>query len=122
MQLLEQTADVVLVVADAELLLVDSSDAGAGPNLATEAVGLRPVPEEFRNQPLLRDRQSTITAWGGMGTQGIWTTPSCSREPLADGWLRDAKRIGDGPLRPATVLQAQRASVATLSNPDLPRV
>ena len=106
LQLLEQTADVVLVVADAELLLEDSSDAGRSKLGHGSRASAR---AKIRNQPLLLHRQSTITAWGGMGTQGIWTTPSCSREPLADGWLRDAKRIGDGPLRPATVLQAQRS-------------
>ncbi len=77
----------------------------AGPDLAAEAVGLRPVPEEFRDQPPLLHRQPTITARGGVGTQGIRATPFCSSEPLADGWLRDAKRLGDGPLRPATALQ-----------------
>ena len=36
----------ILVVADAELLLDNLGDAGAGPDLTPEAVSLRPVPEE----------------------------------------------------------------------------
>ena len=56
-QFLEQPADVVLVVADAELLLDDLGDAGTGPDLAAEAVGLRAVPEELRDQTLLRGRE-----------------------------------------------------------------
>ena len=52
-QFLEQTANVVLVVADAELFLDDQGDAGAGPDLAAEPVSLRPVPEEFRDETFL---------------------------------------------------------------------
>ena len=41
------------VVADAELLLDHLSDAGTGPHLTPEAVGLRAVPEELGNHALL---------------------------------------------------------------------
>jgi hypothetical protein len=52
-QFLEQPSDMVLMVADTELLLDDPGDAGTGPDPATEAVGLRPVPEELGDQALL---------------------------------------------------------------------
>ena len=42
----------------------------------------------------------------GVGWNAGHFDPVLQPEPLADGWLRDAKRIGDGPLKPATVLQA----------------
>ena len=53
LQFPEQPADVVLVVADAELLLDHLGDAGTGPHLASEAVSLRTMPEELRDQMLL---------------------------------------------------------------------
>src|SRR5581483_2258359 len=46
-QFREQPADVPAVVADTKLFLNYAGDAGAGPDLAPESVGLRPVPEEF---------------------------------------------------------------------------
>src|ERR1700722_3933406 len=52
-QFLQQAADVAFVIADAELLLDDLRHPSTGPQLTTEAIGLRSVPEEFRNQSLL---------------------------------------------------------------------
>ena len=98
----------VPMVADAELLLDDLGDAGAGPDPTPEAVSLRPVPEELWDQSLLLRRQPTVAAWSGVGTKSIRATPFSSGKPLADGWPRDAKSLGDGPLRPAFMLQAQR--------------
>src|SRR5262249_14156276 len=46
-QALEYPADMVLMVAGAELPLDDLGDAGAGPDLTAEAIRLRPVPEEL---------------------------------------------------------------------------
>ena len=43
-----------------------------------------------------------------MGTKCIRATSFSSGKPLADGWPRDAKSLGNGPLRPAFMLQAQR--------------
>jgi hypothetical protein len=48
---------VSLVVADAELPLDDLGDPGAGPDLASRAIGLRPVPEEFRDRTPLCGRE-----------------------------------------------------------------
>jgi hypothetical protein len=52
----------ILVVADAELLLDNLGDAGAGPDLTPETVSLRPVPEELWYHPLLLRRQPTVAA------------------------------------------------------------
>jgi hypothetical protein len=45
-QFLEQPADVVLVVADAKLLLDHLGNAGTGPHLTPEPIGLRAMPED----------------------------------------------------------------------------
>ena len=107
-QLLEQPADVALVVADAELLLDDLGDAGAGPDLAAEAVGLRPVPEELRDQPLLLRQSVGGRGPGRGGNEGPRDRLVGGGEPPADGWFGDAQSLGDVPLRPALLLQAQR--------------
>ena len=82
-QFLEQPADVVLVVADAELLLDDRGDAGAGPDLAPEAVGLRAVPEELRDQALLIGSEPGDTARSGVGAKGLDAVPPAT----ASQWL-----------------------------------
>ena len=90
MQFLEQSADVALVVADTELLMDDLGDAGAGPDLAAEAVSLRPVPEELRDEPFLLGGQPTVAARGGWERRASGRLVG-SGQPMADGWLRDAK-------------------------------
>ena len=40
-----------------------------------------------------------------MGTKCIWATSFSSGKPLADGWSRDAKSLGNGSLRPAFMLE-----------------
>src|SRR5262249_60170133 len=72
-QLLEQPPHVALVVADAELLLDDGGDARAGPDLAAEAVGLRPGPEEPRAQPLRGAGQPRRRARAAPGPQRLPT-------------------------------------------------
>ena len=69
MQLLEQAADMVLVVTDMELFLDDLSDAGTGPDSAADAVSLGPVPQELGDHALLLHRQS-----------GPWTEPGMGQE------------------------------------------
>src|SRR5579872_2981113 len=49
----EQPADVILVVAGAELLLDDQGDPGTGPHPAAEAVSLRAMPEELGDEAFL---------------------------------------------------------------------
>jgi hypothetical protein len=70
-QFLEQTPDAALVVADAEFFLDDPSDAGAGPDLAAEAIGLRPVPEELGDQAFLGIRQLGRAARREVGQQRL---------------------------------------------------
>src|SRR5512135_2755667 len=104
----EQPADVVLVVANAELLLDDESDAGAGPDLAPKALGLRAMPEELRDEALLLGSQPGDPARGGMGAKGLGAVPLRDGKPVADGGVGDAESPGDRPLRPAFVLERQR--------------
>ena len=57
-----------------------------------------------------------------MRTKCIRATSFSSGKPLADGWPRDAKSLGNGPLRPAFMLQAQLpASAATPSSHRMSR-
>ena len=111
MQFLEQPADVVLVVADAELLLDDLGDAGTGPDLAAEAVRLRAVPEELRDQTLLSGRELGRASGTGAGAQGLRAAVADTSEPTADAHRRDAQRLGDVPPRPA--LAASSATLET---------
>src|SRR5512142_816067 len=79
----EQPADVVLVVANAELLLDDESDAGAGPDLAPKAIGLRAMPEELRDEALLLGSQPGTRP--GAGWERRASAPS--RSAMASQWL-----------------------------------
>src|SRR3989440_12557883 len=94
-QLLQQPADVTPVVADAELLFDDSGDAGGGPNLTAEAVGLRPVPEELGDQVLLAGRELGRRASPGLGPEGLGATRAGTGEPTADSFLGDIQGLGD---------------------------
>ena len=89
-QFLEQAADVDLVVADAEFLLDDAGDAGAGPDPAAEAVGLRPVPEELRDQALLGIGELRRAPRSGAGEQAR-AAAAGAREPAADRLLETPK-------------------------------
>src|SRR6185437_1361715 len=107
-EFLEQAADVILVVADAELLFDDEGDSGAGPYLAAEAVSLRAMPEELQDEALLFGGQAGDTARGRAGTKGLDSVAFGDGEPAADSGARDAERLGDRPLGPALVPQLHR--------------
>src|SRR5207244_10146399 len=107
-QFLEELGDMVLVVQDAEFLLDDQGDAGAGPDLASEAVSLRAVPEELRKEVLLLAGQAGWTARRGPRSQRLRTAVGRAGEPAADGLLADTQSSSDGPLPPALLLQVQR--------------
>ena len=109
-QFCEQPADVVLVVADTELLFDHLGDAGAGPDLSAEAISLGAVPQKFGDQTLLVGRQMRRRPWGRVRAEGVGATVSCGGKPLADSRFGDAKNLGDGPLRP-TVLMENRARI-----------
>ena len=49
-QFLQEPGDVARMVGNAELLLDDLGDAGAGPDLTAKAVGFRPMRQEVRNE------------------------------------------------------------------------
>jgi hypothetical protein len=86
-QLLEQTANAVLVAADAELFSDEIGDAGARPGLPSEPIRLRPVPEAT---PGSRTRLRRIASrWG----------PSLSTTYCSPGALRKVVRIACNPVR-----------------------
>src|SRR5262249_22855217 len=107
-QLLEQTPDVTFVVADAELFLDDQGDAGARPDLSAEAVGLRPVPEELRDQALLLGGKSWSRAGGGVVPERLRTVLAGTGEPTADRLFSGPESRSDVALIPALLLQFQR--------------
>lgn len=106
-QFLEQTPDMPLVVADAELLLDDPGDAGAGPHLATKSVGLRPMPEELGDHVFLGVRQPGRVARCWVGQPCLATTMTGASEPSADRLPGGAQGLGDDPLIPAFLFQVQ---------------
>src|SRR5205823_5895938 len=92
-QFLEQAPDVGLVVADAELVLDDPGDASASPDLSAEAVGLRPVPEEFGDQPFLRVGELGRAARCRTGEQGPGAAIAAASEPTTDGLFGDVQGL-----------------------------
>src|SRR5581483_4129555 len=97
----EQPADVVLVVADMELLLDHVGDAGTGPDLTPKPVGLGAMPEELGDQALLGGREFGRGARAGVSAQGLGSAVAGPREPAAGAHRGDAERLGDVLPRPA---------------------
>src|SRR4051794_39480512 len=108
-QLLEQPADVVFVVADAELLLDHLGDAGTGPHLTPKPVSLRAMPEELRDQTLLSGREFGRASGTGVSARGLRPAVADTGEPRADAPGGNAQRPGDVLPRPALPLQVQRS-------------
>src|SRR5581483_6049039 len=106
-QLLEEFADVALVVAGAELLLEHLCDAGAGPDLTAEAIGLGPVPEELGDQGLLRSGELGRCPWAGASAQGLGPAFAGAGEPTADAHLGNAQGLGGVALGPAVLREGQ---------------
>ena len=79
-QFLQEPGDVARMVGNAELLLDDLGDAGAGPDLTAKAVGFRPMRQEVRNEAQLIQAEL-----GGMA--GAWARQAgrpdlhCGRSP-----------------------------------------
>src|SRR5262249_55618874 len=109
LQFLEQPADMVLVVADADLLLDDAGHAGTGPDLAPEAIRLRPMPEKLGDQTLLSGREVGRGPAMGASAQGIGPAVADLSEPTADADRGGAESLGDVLARPALTLQVQRS-------------
>ena len=98
----------VLVVPDAELPLDDLCDAGAGPDLAAEAVRLRPMPEELRDRPLLCGREPRRIPRRESRPQGVGAPVPRVGQPAADGHLGGIEGLGDIALTPAPSFEVQR--------------
>jgi hypothetical protein len=93
------------MVRDAEFLLDDLGNAGAGPHLAAKPVGLRPMPKELRDETLLSRREFGRVARRGPGQQGLRPAVAGAAEPTADGDLGGAQGLGDVALTPALLLE-----------------
>jgi hypothetical protein len=106
-QPLEQPADVTLVVADAELLLDDAADTGAGPDLAAEAIRLRPVPEEFGDRSDLRRGELGSPPRGGSRPERLGAAGAGTSQPAAEGLLGNIEGLGDIALIPTAAIQVQ---------------
>src|SRR5438445_9247723 len=107
LQFAEQSADVVLVLAAAELLCDHLSDPPTGPDPAPEPVRLRTVPEELRDHALLGWGELGRATRRGARPQGFGTTVAGTHEPTANGVLGDSQGRGDVPLKPALLLELQ---------------
>ena len=107
LQFLQEPATVPLVVADAEFLFDNLGDTAASPDLAAEAISLRPVPEELGDQALLRVGEHGRAAWDGLRAQHLGAASADASEPMTDGDLGDAQGLGNSALTPALMLQLQ---------------
>src|SRR5262249_43710769 len=107
-QLLEQLADVALVVADAELLLDHPGDAGTGPDLPPEPVCLRAMPKELGDEALLSDGELGRRARAGVGAQALRPAVAGTCEPAGNAPGGDAQSLGNVPAGPTSTLQVQR--------------
>src|SRR5208337_5112146 len=108
-QLLEQPADVVFVVADAKLLLDHLGDAGTGPYLTPKPVSFRAMPQELRDQTLLSGREFGRASGTGVSAEGLRPAVADTGKPTAYTHGGDAQRLGDVTPRPALPLQMQRS-------------
>ncbi len=83
-----------LVIGDAELLFDDLGDAGASPDLATEAVCFGAVPQEVGDEAQL----IRFELGGGAGMlsreQSGRTLTASLRDPMADSTRCDAESAG----------------------------
>src|SRR3954449_3372513 len=107
--MLEQTGDIVLVIDDPEFLFDHLGDTGARPDLASEPVSLRPMPQELRDQTALGRRQLRGMPRSVMGEQSLGAARASTGKPTAYGLLGHVEGFGDVALIPALLLQLQRA-------------
>src|SRR6185437_8095073 len=89
-------------------LFEDPSDAGTGPDVAEETVGLGPMPEELGDQTLL-----SLGEFGRMARARPRPERLCSAfmgasEPTAHGVLGNVQGFGNVSLIPALLFQVQR--------------
>ena len=105
-QFLQEPGNVARMVGNAELLLDDLGDAGAGPDLTAKAVGFRPMRQEVRNEAQLIRAELGGMAGAWARKQGGRTFTAGGHHPLADGPLGDIEGDGDVPLLPAELLEA----------------
>ena len=81
LQFLQEPANVPLVVADAEFLFDNLGNTATSPDLAAEAISLRPVPEELGDQALLRVGELGRAAWDGLRAQHLGAASADASEP-----------------------------------------
>lgn len=104
------------VVRDRELLSDDCGHPRARPDLAAEAVCLRPVREELRNlRPLFGGQPGDGTQMG-VGAQPLVALLPDGAHPLADGSFGDAEGGSNRLLFPAVALESER-TVASQFHP-----
>lgn len=104
----------VFVVRDPELAADDFGDAGARPQLAAEAVCLRPVRQELREQLQLLRPQPRHRPEVGAGAQRFLAFGGDARHPLADGAFSHGEGFGDLVVRPAIALEVEGTPPALL--------
>lgn len=112
---MEQTQDMTRIIADAKLLFDDLGDALAGPNRARKPEGFGAAFEQAGQLRPVLPGQAGRGAGFGLGSQGVLSTFFGASDPLTDGSLRDAERVGDGLLFPALLMQLPGAEAAVLA-------
>jgi hypothetical protein len=104
-QILQQTGNVILVVANPQFPLDNLGHTSTGPDFATEAIGLRSVPEKIRDLAFLGGGQLRRMTRRRMRPKRLSPAVLSSRNPLADSSLGSTQSKGDVVLRPTLLLE-----------------
>ncbi len=110
----EQTADVIGMVDDLELLTNQIDDPAARPQARAIADGFRPGDDHARESPPLRPRELRRSTGGPAGAQAGATLSSVHPLPSTDRTAIDAETLGDEMNGDVTLEQFSRAESSLL--------
>lgn len=94
-ELVEESWDVMVVVADAELPADQLADHGAGPNTRGEAGCLRAALDEGYQHRPLAEVELGRGAGRRPGAKAVDTVGVIAKQPLVDARARDAERVDE---------------------------
>ena len=104
-QILQQSGNVILVVANPEFPLDNLGHTSTGPDFATKTIGLGSVPEKVRDLTFLRRRQLCRMPRRSMRPKSFFPTVLSRMNPLADSSFGSPQSNGDVVLRPTLSLE-----------------
>jgi hypothetical protein len=96
------------MVGDAKLQVDDRGDSATGPHLAAKAVGVGAPVQQLGQTGQLVGGQPAHYPRGWPVVERLRPSLAGTFQPLADGPLADAQRLGDLTLRPAFLVEGPR--------------